>query len=121
MSLSGIRGEPPPATLKVAINEVGGYRNTFELALTGLDIDAKASFAAAAFWEACPHDPEDFAFVRSEVVRTDRVDAGSNEAATAVWRVTVKDPDGNQGGAGVYECAHRDRSRLDTGILRAER
>src|SRR5690606_36093189 len=40
--ISGTRGEPPPPTLKVAMNEWGGYRNDVVVALTGLDVDAKA-------------------------------------------------------------------------------
>jgi hypothetical protein len=91
--ISRTKGEPPPATLKVGINELGGYRNTIELALTGLHIEAKAAFAAAAFWDACPFSPDDFAAVHSRVVRTDKIDPASNEEATAVWRLTVKDPD----------------------------
>ncbi len=31
--ISGVRGEAPPATLKVAMNELGGYRNSFTVAL----------------------------------------------------------------------------------------
>ena len=91
--ISGTVGEPPPATLKVAMNELGGYRNTIAVALTGLDIEQKAAAAAAAFWTACPSGPDDFAAVSERVIRTDHIDPESNEAATAQWRVTVKDPD----------------------------
>lgn len=91
--ISGTVGEPPPATLKVAMNEVGGYRNDIAVALTGLDIEAKADTVAAAFWRACPYGPDDFASVNARLIRTDRPDPESNEAATAQWRVTVKDPD----------------------------
>ncbi len=91
--ISGTVGEPPPAMLKVAMNELGGYRNTIAVALTGLDIEAKAEVAAAAFWRACPYGPDDFASVNARVIRTDQPDPESNEAATAQWRVTVKDPD----------------------------
>jgi len=91
--ISGTVGEPPPSTLKVAMNELGGYRNTIAVALTGLDIEAKAKVAEAAFWRACPYGPDDFATVDARVIRTDRPDPESNEAATAQWRVTVKDPD----------------------------
>jgi hypothetical protein len=91
--ISGTVGEPPPATLKVAMNELGGYRNTIAVALTGLDIEAKAEVAEAAFWRACPYGPDDFASVNTRVIRTDQPDPESNEAATAQWRVTVKDPD----------------------------
>ena len=75
------------------MNELGGYRNTVAVALTGLDIEAKAELAAAAFWGACPYGPDDFAAVDSRVIRTDQPDPATNEAATAQWRITVKDPD----------------------------
>ncbi len=91
--ISGVKGEPPPARLKVGINELGGYRNSFEIALTGLDIEEKAALAQAAFWDACPYGPDDFAAVVSRVTRTDRPDPASNEEATAMWRLSVKDPD----------------------------
>ena len=91
--ISGARGEAPPRTLKVAMNELGGYRNSFTVALTGLDVDAKAEFAQAAFWDACPVAPADFAFIESRVVHTDKPDPATQEEATAIWRVTVKDPD----------------------------
>ncbi|NNC78611.1 MAG: DUF1446 domain-containing protein [Acidimicrobiales bacterium] len=91
--ISGVRGEAPPSTLKVAMNELGGYRNSISLALTGLDIEEKARFAQATFWDACPYGPEDFRSIDEAVVRTDMADAPTQEAATAVWRLTVKDPD----------------------------
>ena len=91
--ISGVRGLPPPGTLKVGINEMGGFRNSFEVALTGLDIDEKAAFAQAAFWARCPTPRADFASVDSRVIRTDRTDPPTNEQATAVWRLTVRDPD----------------------------
>jgi hypothetical protein len=91
--VSGTVGEPPPPTLKVAMNELGGYRNDIAVALTGLDIDAKAAVVEAAFWRACPYGPDDFAAVRTSVIHTEHDDPESNEAATAQWRVTVKDPD----------------------------
>ncbi len=91
--VSGARGVAPPPTLKVAMNELGGYRNSFTVALTGLDIDAKAAFAQATFWDACPYGPDDVAFIESNVVHTNKPDPATQEEATAIWRVTVKDPD----------------------------
>ncbi|MGF1596801.1 MAG: acyclic terpene utilization AtuA family protein [Acidimicrobiales bacterium] len=88
-----VKGEPPPPTLKVAMNEIGGYRNDLTIALTGLDIEAKAELVSSAFWAACPYQPDDFASVTTRVVRTDHEDPTSNEAAVALWRLTVKDPD----------------------------
>ncbi len=91
--ISGVRGQAPPATLKVATNELGGYRNSFTVALTGLDIDDKAALAEATFWDACPYGPDDFDSLVSRVIRTDKDDPATQEEATAIWRVTVKDAD----------------------------
>ena len=44
----GVRGEAPPERLKVCVNELGGFRNTVEFVLTGLDIEAKADVGARA-------------------------------------------------------------------------
>ncbi|MXW94491.1 MAG: DUF1446 domain-containing protein [Acidimicrobiaceae bacterium] len=91
--IDSVRGEPPPPTLKVATNQLGGYRSEINVALTGLDIDAKAALVHDAFWRACPHDPGDYAKVTERVVRTDKTDPATNEEAVAVWRLTVFDHD----------------------------
>ena len=44
VAVTGVRGEAPPALLKVCVNELGGFRNTVEFVLTGLDVDAKADW-----------------------------------------------------------------------------
>ncbi len=91
--ISGAKGEAPPTTLKVAMNEMGGYRNSFTVALTGLDIEAKAAFVEAAFWDACPYTADDFESITARLIRTDKDDPETQEEATAIWRVTVKDHD----------------------------
>ena len=91
--ISGVRGENPPETLKVSMNSWGGFRSDVAIALTGVDIDAKASLIERAFWRNCRHQPEDFASVTTAVVRTDKDDPATNEEAVASWRITVKDPD----------------------------
>jgi hypothetical protein len=83
------------------MNELGGYRNDIAVALTGLDIEAKAQLVEDAFWEACPHKPDDFASVTTRVVRTDKADPATNEQAVAAWRLTVKDPDERKVGRAV--------------------
>ncbi len=100
--ISGTCGEPPPATLKVAMNELGGFRTDLGVALTGLDIEAKAALVEEAFWRACPHDPSDFASVTTQLVRTDKSDPATNEEAVAVWRLTLKDPDEQKVGRAVW-------------------
>ena len=89
--IDSVRGEPPPPTLKVATNEMGGFRSEITVALTGLDIEAKAALVHDAFWRACPHGPDDYARVVERVVRSDKTDPASNEEAVAVWRLTVYD------------------------------
>ena len=99
--VSGTKGEPPPPTLKVAMNEVGGFRNDMAIALTGLDIELKAKLVEDAFWVACPFQPSDFASVTTRIVRTDKTDPASNEEAVALWRITLKDPDERKVGRSV--------------------
>ena len=102
--ISGVRGEPPPPTLKVATNELGGYRNDLAIALTGLDVEPKAALVEEAFWAACPVQRDDLAEVRTQVVRTDKVDPATNEEAVALWRLSVKDPDERKVGRVVADA-----------------
>jgi hypothetical protein len=90
--ISEVRGSPPPPTLKVALNDAGGFRNTMTLVLTGLDIDAKAAHAEALLFEVLG-GKDRFAEVDVRLLRFDTPDAPSNEQATAHLRITVKDPD----------------------------
>ena len=91
--IDSVRGAPPPPTLKVATNELGGFRSEITVGLTGLDVEAKAELVHDAFWRACPHDRGDYAKVVERVVRTDKPDPATNEEATAVWRLIVFDAD----------------------------
>ncbi|MFP6662595.1 MAG: acyclic terpene utilization AtuA family protein [Deltaproteobacteria bacterium] len=91
--MHGIRGEAPPETLKVCINKAGGFRSDVNICLTGLDIEKKAALIEEAFWAANPYDPEDYAFVKTRLLRNDRADPDTNEGAVAIWRCSVKDPD----------------------------
>ncbi|MCY4069080.1 MAG: DUF1446 domain-containing protein [Acidimicrobiaceae bacterium] len=93
VAVGPVRGEPPPATLKVATNESGGFRSEVSVALTGLDIEAKAALVHEAFWRACPHGPHDYAKVTERVLRSDKPDPASNEEAAAFWRLSVFDDD----------------------------
>jgi len=99
--VSGTRGEPPPSTLKVAMNELGGFRTDIAVALVGLDIGPKAQLVEDAFWDACPYEPSDFAEVAAKLVRTDKDDPTSNEEAVAAWRLTLKDADERKVGRAV--------------------
>ncbi|MCH7788438.1 MAG: DUF1446 domain-containing protein [Acidobacteria bacterium] len=93
VTIRGAQGEPPPTTLKVSMNELGGFRTDIHIALTGLDIEAKAELVEAAFWRACPNEPTDFDSVTSTIAHTDKTDPASNEEASASWRLSIKDAD----------------------------
>lgn len=89
--IHGVRGEAPPPTLKVGRTRLGGFRNEVVFVLTGLDIEAKAALVreqmADAFATSRPAE------VRWELVRTDRPDAATEETASALLRLVVRDPE----------------------------
>jgi hypothetical protein len=89
----GVQGEPPPDTLKVCMNRNGGFRNDMRVALAGLDVEAKGEVIEKAFWRACPYEPNDYQQVTTRLIRTDKEDPETNEEATAIWHIAVKDPD----------------------------
>jgi hypothetical protein len=92
VAITGTRGSPPPPDLKVALNYLGGYRNTMTMVLTGLDIEEKAARAQEMLFDILGGQ-EQFAEVDVRLIRYDRPDAPTNEQATAHLRITVKDPD----------------------------
>ncbi|MFF5548765.1 acyclic terpene utilization AtuA family protein [Streptomyces olivaceoviridis] len=89
--IEGVRGEAPPPTLKAGINRLGGFRNEVVFVLTGLDIEAKAALVREQFADALAKSPP--REVRWELVRTDRADADTEETASALLRLVVRDPD----------------------------
>jgi len=103
--ISSTKGEPPPATLKVAMNEIGGYRKDLTVALTGLDIEAKARLVEEAFWVASPFAPDDFESVTTRLIRTDKTDPPTNEEAVALWRLTLKDHEERKVGRALADAA----------------
>ncbi len=90
--LSGTLGSPPTPTMKVAINFLGGYRNSMTLVLTGLDIEEKAAWAEEELF-AILGGRAQFGDVDVRLQRFDVPDAPTNEQATAHLRITVKDAD----------------------------
>ncbi len=104
--IENVKGEPPPETLKISMNKLGGYRTDMSIALTGLDIKEKAKLVEEAFWKACPHEPKDFESVKTKVVRTDKEDPQTNEEAVALWRITVKDSDERKVGRAIFNSVN---------------
>ncbi|WSL54160.1 DUF1446 domain-containing protein [Streptomyces sp. NBC_01725] len=107
VSISGVRGEAPPPALKVGLNRIGGWRNEVVFVLTGLDIDAKARLVKEQVADALAAPgvkkaPEE---VRWELARTDRADAGTEETASALLRLVVRDSDPDAVGRAVSGAA----------------
>jgi hypothetical protein len=88
-----VRGLPGPDTTKVAINYLGGYRNTMTFVLTGLDIAEKAATAERTLWSMVPGGREAFDAVDVRLRRTDRENPATNDDALAELRITVMDRD----------------------------
>jgi hypothetical protein len=90
VGISGVRGEPPPPTLKVSLNAIGGFRNATTFVLTGLDIDAKADLVKRQLEANLTVKPTELEWT---LARTDHPDADTEEAASALLRCVVRDPD----------------------------
>nr|WP_216591178.1 acyclic terpene utilization AtuA family protein [Streptomyces brasiliscabiei] len=105
--VDGVRGEAPPPALKVGVNRLGGFRNEITFVLTGLDIDAKAALVRRQMTDALTKSPP--GSTRWSLVRTDRPDAPTEETASALLRLVVRDPDpekvGRPLGAAAVELA----------------
>lgn len=88
--ISGVRGEPPPPTLKVSLNSIGGYRNSATFVLTGLDVDAKAELVRRQLEAALSSQPAELQWT---LARTEHPDAETEQTASALLTCTVRDPD----------------------------
>ncbi|RDH74931.1 DUF1446 domain-containing protein [Mycolicibacterium moriokaense] len=88
--IDGVRGEPPPPTLKVSLNSVGGFHNSMTFVLTGLDIDAKADLVRRQLESGLTVKPAELEWT---LARTDHADADTEEAASALLHCVVRDPD----------------------------
>lgn len=93
--ISGVRGEPPPPTLKVSLNSIGGYRNSATFVLTGLEIDAKAALVRRQLEAGLTVRPAELDWT---LARTDHPDADTEQTASALLTCTVRDPDAEKVG-----------------------
>ena len=90
VKIGGVAGEPPPPTLKVSLNSIGGFRNAMTFVLTGLDIEEKAELVRRQLEPALTVKPAELDWT---MARTDHADADTEEAASALLRCVVRDPD----------------------------
>jgi hypothetical protein len=98
--VSGVRGLPPPATVKVGYNTLGGYRNTMSFVLCGLDIEAKAALVRDQLGTAVGTTG-----VTWRLARTDHPDADTVEAACATLTVHIRDGDPKRAGRAFSQAA----------------
>ncbi|MEY9871174.1 hypothetical protein ABH931_000639 [Streptacidiphilus sp. MAP12-33] len=89
--ISGVRGEAPPPTLKVGVNRLGGWLAETVFVLTGLDIEAKAELMRDQLGaELGKQQPAELHWT---LARTDHPDAATEEEASALLRLVVRDQD----------------------------
>ncbi|MER5635652.1 acyclic terpene utilization AtuA family protein [Kitasatospora sp. NPDC002227] len=88
--ISGVRGEAPPPTLKVGLNRLGGWRNEVTFVLTGLEIEAKAALVREQLTAALDPAPAE---VKWTLARTDHADAATEQTASALLHLAVRDTD----------------------------
>jgi hypothetical protein len=97
--VDGVVGEPPPSELKVCVNELGGWRNSVEFLLTGLELEAKAAWVRdqlEASWQERRPETVTWGTTAPPVE-----DASSQELAYSRLRCTVLDPSPEVAGKGL--------------------
>ena len=109
VAISGVTGSAPPSTAKVCLNAIGGFRNSVEFILTGLDIEEKAALVRSqmeAAFKASGTPPD---VVEWQLDRTDVEDPSTQAAATTLLRCHVKsagpDPVGRAFSGAAIELA----------------
>ena len=100
VAVSGVRGSPPPPTLKVGANRLGGYRNAMTFVLTGLDIEAKAALVREQLTASVGKEGLEFV-----LARTDHADPDSTETASALLHVHLRDADATRVGRAFSQAA----------------
>ena len=87
--MSGVRGEPAPSTVKVGLITTPGYRNSVTVVLTGGEVEAKADLAQRALWAAIPGGEKAFDEVDVRLLRADRPDPVTPDAAVSLLTISV--------------------------------
>jgi hypothetical protein len=91
--VTGARGEPAPATLKVGLQLDGGFRNRMTVRIAGLEVDKKA----ARVLELARRAVGD---VEARLSRTDREDPRDNDQAVTHLTLTATAPEAERVGKG---------------------
>ncbi len=86
VTVSSITGAAPPERLKVCVNELGGFRNSMEFVITGLDLDAKADWLRSQLEPSLKAESVSWTQTASPLA-----DADTEEGASCLLRCTVMD------------------------------
>ena len=87
--ISNVKGSPPTNKHKACINLAGGYKNSMELIVTGLDIEEKARIFTDELFRSLGGKDE-FDDVSIQLIRTDKEEPLTNEEAMAILKIDVK-------------------------------
>ena len=87
--ISNVKGSPPTNKHKACINLAGGYKNSMELIVTGLDIEEKARIFTDELFRSLGGKDE-FDEVSIQLIRTDKEEPLTNEEAMAILKIDVK-------------------------------
>jgi Acyclic terpene utilisation family protein AtuA len=98
--VSGVRGSPPPSTVKVGVTSLGGFRNAMTFVLCGLDIDTKAELVKTQLESSIGSQG-----LTWRLARTDHTDAPTQEAACALLTVHIRDGDAERAGRSFSQAA----------------
>jgi Acyclic terpene utilisation family protein AtuA len=98
--VAGTRGTPPPSTVKVGVNVLGGFRNSMTFVLCGLDIEEKAALVREQLESRVGKDGLTFT-----LARTDQPDADTEPAACALLSVHAADSDPQRAGRAFSQAA----------------
>ncbi|GAA3430997.1 acyclic terpene utilization AtuA family protein [Kutzneria kofuensis] len=100
VSISGVEGTPPPPEAKVCLNRLGGFRNSTTFVLCGLDVAAKADLVKRQLTERIGSDG-----VTWSLGTVAHDDPPTEESASALLHVTIKDADGKRSGRVFSQAA----------------
>jgi hypothetical protein len=89
----GVRGAAGPEQTKVALNYLGGYRNSMTFVLTGLAVAQKAAVVERTLWSLIDGGKASFDAVDVHLQRNDQEDPATNDDAHSYLRITVMDRD----------------------------
>ena len=95
--VSTCKGSAPPSEHKVCINTHGGYRNSMNLIVPGLDVEEKARLLEKTLFNSLG-GKEQFDRVDVELIRSDKESPVSNEESFATLRINARSRDASKVG-----------------------